>query len=98
MHKKLFVLFEVFSLSLKELKVGQQKRGYGYFTASARFCVIFNHMCLPCLLTVVGTGTSGRVLPLPPDSIEPLFVTRHGGETKQSLTFSLPWCHVVSTQ
>lgn len=48
-----------------------------------------------CLLMVVGTSGPCRVFPLPPTSIEPLFITRHAGETKHSFRISRLSCHLA---
>lgn len=64
--------------------MGQPRtRGHGCCTATTAFCLEFNHMRQVHLLIVVGVGTLGppdRVFPLPPASVKPFFITRHGKE------------------
>lgn len=64
----------------------------GCFTACATLWSVVDHMCL---LMVVGMFGPCRAFPLPPASIEPLFITRHAGETKHSLRISRLSCHLA---
>lgn len=62
-----------------------QTRTRRMLNSNPNFLFEVYHMRLVHLLIAAGAGTLGpeRVFPLPPASVKPLFITRHGQEKKE---------------